>query len=136
MSARSSTRCLRLDRPAPFKPDDPPLLLPRVDDEDERVAEPVVEALAGRVGEPQPEMEATFGERERPELEPNRALALAAVPSELAEVHCLARDEHSGIVTELQLEPWRRDAVRGTDPYSKRERLAGQVLETLAALGA
>src|SRR5262249_53901468 len=134
MSVRSSTRCVRLDRPAPFKPDDPPLLLPRVDDENERVVEPVVQALTGRVGESESEMEPSFCKRERGDLEAHRALALIAVPAELTQVDCLAGDERPHVVSELELESRREDSVPCRDAYPDGERLAREELEPLAPL--
>ena len=116
--------------PAPFQPDDAALLACRVDEEGERVVEPVQHALAARVDEPEPEVEAPVRERQRGDVVAQ--LAGAVGPADAAGVEHVRRDEQAGLVAQLELELRRRDPVLGLDPEPERERLAREELLPLA----
>ena len=125
---------LLLERPAPCKAHDSALAAAGVHDEDERVVELVVEALAALVGESEAEVETPVRERERAHLEADVTLAVAGAPSELAQGDRFPGDECAGVVAQLELEArWRRAVVRG-DRHLQGERLAGEELEPLGAL--
>ena len=58
-------------------------------------------------------------------------------PAERSQVDGFARDERARVVAQLELEPRRRDSVRGRQmPTSNRERLAGEELKPLLAFAA
>ena len=79
--------------PAPFQPDDAaPLLAGRVDEEDERVVEPV-QQLALAVGEPEPEVEAPV--RERQPVDVVAQLPRARGPADAAGVEHVRSDEQT-----------------------------------------
>ena len=74
--------------------------------------------LARLVREAEPEVEAAVGQRQRPHLEADAALAVPARPAEAAEVDGVSGDEQAGVVAELELQPRRRNAVAETSTRS------------------
>src|SRR5262245_26628535 len=78
-------------------------------------------------------MEAAVGERQGTDVEADVLLAVAVRPAEAAQVDGVPGDESACIVSELELQPWRRDAVR-VHPDAQVERLAGEELEPIGSL--
>src|SRR5262245_43326222 len=79
-------------------------------------------------------MEASVGERQRSELVAHDLLVRVCHPAEAAEIDRLAGHERPRVVAELELEPRRRNAVRGRDADADGERLAGEELQPVLAL--
>src|SRR5262245_38739590 len=122
MCARSSRPRLLVQHPRPFKADHAADVIPRIDDEDERVVEPVVDVLARLVRETEAEVEATVGQRKGTHVETDVAVPVARRPTDAAQIDGVARDERAGIVAELELQPRWRNPV-GVDPDAELERL-------------
>src|SRR6266511_1280334 len=119
--------------PATLEPDDSALVAGRVDDERERVVQPVIETLAGLVSQAEPKMEAAVRERRAVDLETDDR---AALPAELGRRLRLPSEQQSGRVTQLERDARRRDLGPGGDPEPERERLASEQLRSLVAVGA
>ena len=86
--------------------------------------------LARLVGEAEAKVETSVCQRQRPHVEADAALAVPARPAEAAKVDGVSRDEQAGVVAELELQPRRRNTVRG-NPDVELERLARQELQPL-----
>src|SRR3990170_3098163 len=128
---RSSMGDVLLQRPAPFKADDPALVAAGVDDEDERVVEPVVDVLAGLVRQAEAEVKAAVRQRQLADLEADASLAVPTRPAEAPKIDGMTCDERPGVVAELELQTRRRSAVRRRHRHTKRERLAREELKAI-----
>src|SRR5437588_1638702 len=123
--------CLRSDllpAPATLEPNDAAVVSARVDDEHQRVVEPVVELLAAVVGQAEPDVEAPVREREVVDVEPRAQLVRAAVPPELSGGLRPARDEQPRRIAQLERQARRAERMRGRDTQAQTERLACEEL--------
>src|ERR671932_2144748 len=123
-----------LPRPRAVEPQDAALAARRDDDEARRFVELVVEVLAARVGEAEAEAEAPVGERQLRHLEAQQALA-APLEAERGGVLRAGGEEEVRLVAELEAQARRRHRARGRDAEPHRERLAGEELAPLLAVG-
>src|SRR5205809_5295072 len=88
--------------PATFETDDSTFVAGGIDDERERVVEPVVKPVADLVGQPQANVEAPVGERELFDLEARRKRLGALFPAEIGSRVARAGDEQAGRVAQLE----------------------------------
>src|SRR5206468_1212389 len=123
-------------RPASFQADETARLVRWIDDEDERVVERVVLRLRALVREVETEMQPAVGERRALGLEAQRQRAPAVVPAELCGRHRSGGDENCGVVTQLPADARRSERGVCGDVERNRERLAGEELHPLVAVGA
>src|SRR5437588_7518425 len=103
-SSASNPFCLRLDLlpcPPTFDANGAARATGGNDDEDRGVVEPVIQAPAALVGEPEPQVEPPVGERQLVDLESNRQHGCLRAPAQLGYRLRGAREQQTRRVAEL-----------------------------------